>query len=132
MKKTVLIADDDPVMIKLLEFNLVRAGYDTVACREGNSVLSSALEIRPEVAIIDLMLPGRTGLELIGDFRRHGKLAGVPIIVVTAQGRGSTKEELLAAGADSVFTKPFSPSLLLAKVEELSRSRVSEGDIDER
>ncbi len=129
MSNTILIADDDPVMIKLFEFNLGKAGYKTVACREGSSVLSSTLESHPDMVIFDLVLPGRSGLELIKDFRSHAKLAAMPIIVVTAQGRGSTKDALLAAGADCVFTKPFSPSLLLAKVEELLARQSREGGV---
>lgn len=127
MSETILIVDDDPVMIKLFEFNLGKAGYRTVACREGSSVLSSTLETRPDMVIFDLMLPGRSGLELIEDFRSHAELSTMPIIVVTAQGKGSTKEMLLAAGANHVFTKPFSPSLLLAKVEELLAVRSGKG-----
>lgn len=117
--KTILIADDDPVMVKLLEFNLKRANYRVVICREGLSVMPMAEEAQPDLVIFDLMLPGRSGLELIVDFKASPELATIPIIVVTGQGRGSTKDELLAAGADTVFTKPFSPTILMNNIGEL-------------
>jgi two-component system alkaline phosphatase synthesis response regulator PhoP len=114
-----LIADDDPVMVKLLEFNLRRGGFTLVQCREGLSVVTQAREHKPSLAIFDYMLPGRSGLELIQDFRSDPELEHTPIIVVTGQGKGSTKDELLAAGANEVFTKPFSPTLLLNRINEL-------------
>ena len=115
----VLIADDDPVMLKLLEFNLNRSGYQVLTCREGLSVMPTALQDKPDVAIFDLLLPGCSGLELIESFKSHEELRDVPIIVVTGQGRDSTKEQLLEAGASTVFTKPFSPTLLMKRIAEL-------------
>ncbi len=115
----ILIADDDPVMVKLLEFNLKRSGYTVTVCREGLSVMPQAMEKRPVLAIFDLMLPGRSGLELIHDFKDSKELAELPIIVVTGQGKGSTKQELLGAGASTVFTKPFSPTILMSRIDEL-------------
>ena len=117
--KTILIADDDPVMVKLLEFNLKRAGYRVEICREGLSVAAKAHDVSPNLAIFDLMLPGRSGLELIKDFKDHDELVTIPIIVVTGQGKGSTRHELLDAGANTVFTKPFSPTILINSISEL-------------
>lgn len=116
---TILIADDDPVMVKLLEFNLKRGGYQLVQCREGLSVVEQARSHSPSLAIFDYMLPGRSGLELIQDFRGDPDLKPIPIIVVTGQGKGSTKNELLDAGANEVFTKPFSPTVLLSRIKQL-------------
>lgn len=115
----ILIADDDPVMVKLLEFNLKRGGFTLVKCREGLSVADQARKNQPVLAIFDFMLPGRSGLELIQDFRSDDDLKSIPIIVVTGQGKGSTRIELLEAGADEVFTKPFGPTVLLSRINEL-------------
>lgn len=117
--RTILIADDDPVMVKLLEFNLKRGGFRLVQCRDGSSVAVQARHNQPALAIFDYMLPGRSGLELIEDFRADATLKTIPIIIVTGQGKGSTRDELLAAGADEVFTKPFSPTELLNRIEQL-------------
>jgi len=116
-KKTILVADDDPVMLRLLQLNLGKAGFNVVSCNEGLSVLETALSTKPSVALLDYLLPGRTGLELIKDFKGNPSLGSVPIIVVTGQGKGSTRNELIAAGAVEVFTKPFSPSLLIETIQ---------------
>jgi DNA-binding response OmpR family regulator len=117
--KKILIADDDPMMVKLLEFNLRRAGYAMAICRDGLSVCACARAEQPDLAILDVMLPGRTGLELLGDFRADPALAGLPVVIVTSEGKGSTQDDLLAAGARNVYTKPFSPTLLLERVRQL-------------
>lgn len=116
---TILIADDDPLMVRLLQFNLGRAGYELVICREGLSAEREARARRPDAAVIDVMLPGKTGQELIETFRADKDLADMPVIVVTGHGEKQVHVALLAAGAQRVFTKPFAPSLLLVAVEEL-------------
>lgn len=116
----ILIADDDPVMVKLFEFSFRKAGHELIVCREGMSVPERARAESPDVAIFDLMLPGLSGLELIRLFKGEDGLRDIPILVVTGQGRDSTRDELQEAGAASVFTKPFSPSVLLARIEELN------------
>ena len=120
----ILIADDDPVMLKLFELNLKKQGFKVVACSEGNSVPVKARANIPDLAILDYLLPGKSGLELIVEFKNDESLKCVPIIVVTGQGKGSTKEELLAAGADKVFTKPFSPTMLISEVKDRLKSSV--------
>ncbi len=117
--KNVLIAEDDAVMVRLLEYTLKKSGFNTIICRDGSSVFSRISARKPDLGIIDLMLPGKSGQELIREFKADSELARVPLIVVTGQGKGSTKDELLAAGAVSVFTKPFSPTALMARVNEL-------------
>ena len=117
--KKILVADDDPVMIGLYQFNLKKAGYQILVCREGASVVATMQEEKPSLAILDLMLPGRSGWELIEDITADESIAKTPLVVVTGQGKESTKEDLLKQGAASVFTKPFSPRVLLACIQEL-------------
>ncbi|WP_309399234.1 response regulator [Cerasicoccus maritimus] len=116
---TILIADDDPLMIRLLEFNLKRIKCKLIVCREGLGAEQLLKTERPDMAIIDVMLPGKSGLELIQFVRSEPKLASMPLIVVTGHGETQVHEELLAAGANRVFTKPFAPSLLQSAVQEL-------------
>lgn len=120
----ILIADDDPVMLKLFEFNLKKQGFKVAACSEGNSVPVKARADIPDLAILDYLLPGKSGLELIQEFKADPDLSQIPILVVTGQGKGSTKEELLAAGAEKVFTKPFSPTMLINEVKSLLKTTV--------
>ncbi|HVU38879.1 MAG TPA: response regulator [Opitutales bacterium] len=117
--KTILIADDDPMMVKLLEFNLRRSGYTVLVCREGLSVCDKARANHPDLIILDVMMPGRTGLELLHDLKADALLAPVPVLVVTSEGKSSTETSLLAAGALNVYTKPFSPTMLLDRVRQL-------------
>jgi len=117
--KTVLIADDDVVMLKLLSYHLVKAGYAVIRCHDGLGVMEKLEDGRPDLAIFDLMLPGKSGLELIHEFKAAPVLALIPLLVVTGQGRGSTRNELMEAGADQVFTKPFSPTALVSRIREL-------------
>ncbi|OIO60216.1 MAG: hypothetical protein COZ46_07745 [Verrucomicrobia bacterium CG_4_10_14_3_um_filter_43_23] len=115
----ILIADDDPFMEKLLEFTLKKAGFGIIACREGNSVIQRILDEKPVLIILDLMLPGRSGLELIGDIRANQSIARLPVIFVTGQGKESTRNQLTQAGASAVYTKPFSPTALIAMIKKL-------------
>ena len=117
--KKILIADDDPMMVKILEFNLRRAGFDLIICREGLSVCTRAHAEQPDLIILDVMLPGRTGLELVADIKADPVLAGLPVLIVTSEGKNSTLDGLLAAGAANVYTKPFSPTMLIDRVREL-------------
>lgn len=117
--KKILIADDDPVMVKIFELNLRKAGFHLMICREGLSVMARAKGEHPDIAIFDLMLPGMSGQELIRDFKSDSELKDIPIIVVTGQGKDSTRDSLISDGADSVFTKPFSPSALINRLNEL-------------
>ena len=117
--KKILIVDDDPVSVKLIEFTLVKKGYTVIVCREGNCVIETAEKELPELAILDLNLPGRTGYELMEDFKSHSKLSSIPIIFITEQGRNSTEETLINAGAKKVYTKPFSPKKLINDIESL-------------
>jgi len=117
--KKILVADDDPVMIKLLQFNLRRSGYEVTIAREGLSVISMAKAEPPDLAILDLMLPGCTGFDIVKEFKDDERLKDVPLIIVTGQGREGATDELLSVGADSVFTKPFSPKILIARIQDL-------------
>lgn len=117
--KKILIADDDPMMVKLLEFNLRRAGFELIVCREGTTVCARAQAEQPDLIILDVMLPGRTGLELVGDIKADPNLAGLPVLIVTSEGKNSTLDGLLAAGAANVYTKPFSPTMLIDRIRQL-------------
>lgn len=117
--KTILIADDDPLMIRLLEYNLKRADFRLIICREGLGAEHLLKVERPDLAIIDVMLPGKDGLELIQSVRGDEDLKDMPLIVVTGHGEHRVHEQLKEAGANRVFTKPFSPSLLQSTVQEL-------------
>ncbi|HQU09473.1 MAG TPA: response regulator [Opitutales bacterium] len=120
--RTILIADDDPVILKLFEHNLLKSGFNVIKCTEGATVIAQAHLHKPDAVVLDYLLPGRTGLELIADFKADESLASIPLVIVTAQGKTMTKDELMAAGARQVFTKPFSPMLLVSALEDFMKN----------
>ena len=120
----VLIADDEPITLRLLEMSVAQAGNHCSLFTNGPDVIDNAEEIDPDLAILDYQLPGCSGLELIEKFfKQSEKLQGKPIIVVTGYRELALKESLINAGADDVILKPFSPRLLGQRVNELIETK---------
>jgi len=115
--KRILIADDDRVMVRLYQLHLRRQGYSLSIFENGEEVQQHMDALDFDLAILDYMLPGVSGLELIQQIRSMSKHQNTPIIIITGQGRSSLKDELLTAGANTVFTKPFSPVQLIKTIE---------------
>jgi len=115
----ILVAEDDPVMSKLIEFNLKREGFEPILCPDGDIVMKVVRETPPAVALFDLNLPGKSGLELSREFEKDPDLKKIPRMVVTAQGKDAVFDDLYEAGVKRVFTKPFSPSALVDAIREL-------------
>ena len=114
----ILIIDDQPFIIKLIQYNLKRAGYITEALTDGLEALRLIDTIAPDLIILDLRMPTITGTDLCREFRKKDHLKNIPIIVLTAQVPGEAADEVIAAGATDFMTKPFSPVELLANVKK--------------
>ncbi|MGB0372209.1 MAG: response regulator [Opitutales bacterium] len=117
----ILVAEDDPVMVKLLEFTLMREGYTVSVCREGDTVVDKARRENPDLLLVDYILPGMTGDQVAKAFQEDDELSKIPIIVVTGQGRESIRNKMLDIGVQEVFTKPFSPITLMADIKKYLR-----------
>jgi DNA-binding response OmpR family regulator len=115
---TILVIDDDPETLKLLEVILERAGARVVAARDAEQGLRRFYEHRPDLVILDVMMPGRDGWEVCRDLRR---LSAVPIMMLTVLDETRDALRGLDAGADDYVTKPFSPQLLVARAGALLR-----------
>lgn len=113
-----LIADDDPQMLRALRITLSAHGYDVTTASDGSAALDAAIRIHPDLVVIDLGMPGLTGLEVIEALRGWTE---VPILVVSGRSESWDKVEALDAGADDYVTKPFSADELLARLRALSR-----------
>jgi two-component system, OmpR family, KDP operon response regulator KdpE len=113
-----LIADDDPQMLRALRITLSARGYDVVTAHDGKAALDAAINTHPDVIVIDLGMPGLTGIEVIEAIRGWSP---VPILVVSGRSESWDKVEALDAGADDYVTKPFSADELLARIRALSR-----------
>ena len=119
MAKRILIADDEPNIVISLEFLLKREGYEVVVATNGAAALASVREQRPDLAILDVMMPQRNGFEVCQDLRADPQMQGLPIIMLTAKGRDTEVAKGLALGADHYMTKPFSTRELVARVKDL-------------
>jgi CheY-like chemotaxis protein len=114
---TVLICDDEPSLRELIRVSLLDGPYQFVEADDGEESLELARRVRPDVMILDMMMPRRTGLEVLSAMRQEKELADTPVIVLTAQ--PETREEALREGADIVMVKPFEPEQIAAAVEEV-------------
>jgi DNA-binding response OmpR family regulator len=127
MARPILIIEDDPDIMESLRFNLEREGLSTVTAATGEGGLTAALNQSnpPVLIILDLMLPGMSGMELCRRFRREAQTRRTPIIMLTAKTSESDRVAGLDLGADDYITKPFSVRELLARVRAVLR-RVDE------
>jgi DNA-binding response OmpR family regulator len=116
----VLIVDDEPNIVASLEFLMSRQGYDTLVVDDGAAVLDAVERFRPDVLLLDVMLPNTDGFEVCQQLRAGGHDT-LKIVMLTAKGRESEVTRGLAAGADAYVTKPFSTRELVARVASLMK-----------
>lgn len=115
----VLIAEDEPNIVTSLEFLMRKCDYEVCVARDGEEALRLAEEFRPNVVLLDVMMPRRNGFEVCRRIRENPDLARIRILMLSARGRDVEIDKGLALGADAYITKPFSTKELLAKVREL-------------
>ena len=113
----VLVADDDPDILSLVAFRLERAGYDVVTASNGEDALRTALERKPDLAVLDVMMPKLTGLDVVRQVRQNEATARMPVILLTARVQEADVAVGFEAGADDYLKKPFSPQELRARVQ---------------
>ncbi len=124
MSPLILIVEDEPALVTLLRYNLDREGFRVAEARDGEEALLMAREQKPDLVLLDWMLPLLSGLEVCRQLRRGPETRNVPIIMLTARGEEGDKLRGLDNGADDYVTKPFSPSELIARIRAaLRRSR---------
>jgi two-component system phosphate regulon response regulator PhoB len=114
---TVLICEDEPALRELIRVSLEDGPYEFAEADDGEESLVLARELRPDLVILDVMMPRRSGIEVLTEIRRDDVLAATPVIVLTAQ--PETRGEALEKGADRVINKPFVPEDISSAVEEV-------------
>ena len=119
MSSKVLIADDEPNIVISLEFLMKREGYDVSIARDGQETLEAIRRLRPDLVLLDVMMPLRSGLEVLQAVRADEALAGTRILMLTAKGRETDVAKGLALGADAYMTKPFSTRELAERVRRM-------------
>ena len=117
----VLVVDDEKDLADLLSYNLRKAGYEVGTAATGLRALQAVADRRPDLIILDLMLPELSGTEVAGRIRSNPETATIPIVMLTAKGEEVDQLVGLTVGADDYVTKPFSTKVLLARVEAVLR-----------
>ena len=118
-KPLVLAADDDPDILELVSFRLERSGYTVIKAHDGEEALRLALERKPDLAVLDVMMPKLDGFELTRRLRQEEATRGMPIILLTARAQDTDVQQGFNAGADDYIRKPFSPQELRMRVQAI-------------
>ncbi|MGE5225439.1 MAG: response regulator [Planctomycetaceae bacterium] len=117
MPETILVVDDDPDIARFVEVNLRSAGYDVAVAADGQEALDKAQELRPDLVLLDVMMPRIDGFEVAQRMRKSPQTANTSIIMLTAKALSADKVTGLQSGADDYIIKPFDPIELLARVK---------------
>ena len=127
----VLVVDDEPDLLELVQYNLAAAGYDVTCVSSGEEALAAVGSVRPELVILDVLLPGMDGLDVCKTLKGDTQTSAIPIVMLTARGEEADIVTGLEVGADDYLAKPFSPRELLARIKAaLRRRRNSVPDAD--
>ena len=121
----IVVADDDADIRELVEFKLATLGHDIVTVGDGSAAVDACRTQHPDLAVLDIMMPGLTGLEAVKEMRANPEMAGIPVILLTARAQQSDVQIGYDSGADDYITKPFSPKDLAARVEALLAAELS-------
>jgi two-component system, OmpR family, phosphate regulon response regulator PhoB len=127
---TILIVEDEAPLVTLLRYNLEREGFAVLDAQDGEEALAVAREQKPDLVLLDWMLPLMSGIELCRQLRRNPETRALPVVMLTARGEEGDKLRGLDSGADDYVTKPFSPSELIARIRAVLR-RANPAPVDE-
>ena len=123
MSHKILIADDEPNILISLEYLMKREGYAVSVARDGDEALAAILRDRPDLVLLDVMMPKKSGFEVCQEVRSDEAALGTLILMLTAKGRDTDVAKGLGSGADAYMTKPFSTKALVQKVREMLEAR---------
>jgi two-component system phosphate regulon response regulator PhoB len=121
MARTILVIDDEPELVKLLDYNLSKAGYLVISAKDGEAGLAAARKHAPDAVILDVMMPGLDGWEVCKRLRQDPSTSALPVLMLTAKGDEGDRVLGLELGADDYVTKPFGVRELIARVKALLR-----------
>lgn len=119
--KKILIADDEPDILEIIQYNLQTEGYEVITAKNGNEAIEQARRFNPDLIILDIMMPGKNGIEVCNLLRMQPAFNDTLIIFLTALSDEGTEVKGLETGADDFITKPVSPKVLVSKVNALFR-----------
>lgn len=128
MSAKIMIIEDDPDICEILEYNLQQEGYDIGVFHDGQKGLDAVLKNPPDLVLLDLMLPGRNGLEIARIIRKDEHTFNLPIIMITARSEEMDILQGLDQGADDYITKPFRPKEVIARIKAMLRRHLRDED----
>jgi DNA-binding response OmpR family regulator len=117
MPETILVAEDQHTILNLIEFKLKNSGYNVIVVEDGLSALEKARTLRPDMILLDVMMPLMTGFEVLSELKKDSTTKGIPVLIITAQTREDEVIKGLELGADDYILKPFSPNELVARIK---------------
>ncbi len=121
IKPHILIAEDEEAIITMLQYNLEHHGFKVSISKDGEEALVAMKESRPDVVLLDWMMPNKSGIEVCEEMRHTDGLREIPVIMLTARGEESDRVQGLDSGADDYMVKPFSPNELVARINAVLR-----------
>ncbi|MDO1558923.1 phosphate regulon transcriptional regulator PhoB [Brevundimonas sp. 2R-24] len=131
MQPKILVVEDEEALATLLQYNLEKAGYTVDLARDGEEALTQVSEQKPDLVVLDWMLPAVSGVEVCRRLRGQADTRNLPIVMLTARGEESDRIRGLDTGADDYLTKPFSMAELIARIRAVLR-RIRPGLVDDR
>jgi len=118
-KKRILVVDDEGELVKAIQIRLGQAGYESLVAYDGQEGLAKAQKEKPDLIILDLMLPKMDGYKVCGMLKNDTRYKKIPIIMLTARAQDTDEKTGLEVGADAYITKPYKHEAVLAKIKEL-------------
>ncbi|EEE37205.1 response regulator [Rhodobacteraceae bacterium KLH11] len=119
MSRKVLLIEDEPNITEAIRFLLTREGWQVETHAEGTDAVQVVLSARPDLVILDVMLPGKSGMDVLRELREHDEMQGLPVLMLTARGQSRDREMAEQAGVSRFMTKPFSNTEVLTAVRDL-------------
>lgn len=120
MTLRVMLVEDEANILEVVRFLLARRGWEVFGHGNGANAVDEIARRMPDVIVLDVMLPGRSGLEILGDLRGRADLADIPVLMLTAKGQGRDRDTAAALGASAYLTKPFANDELVETVARLA------------
>ncbi len=120
MSRKILVIEDEPNIVEAISFLLKREGWDVATHANGKDAIEAVARTAPDVVILDVMLPGRSGYDILQELRARPETATLPVLMLTARGQAKDRELAERLGASRFMTKPFSNAQVLACIRELA------------
>ena len=128
-RRKILLVEDEPNISEAVRFLLSRDGWSVVVHSNGADAVGRVLSEAPDLVILDVMLPNRSGYEILGEMRKNAGLSDLPVLMLTARGQAKDRDLAFASGANAFMTKPFSNSEMLETVSKLAEAGGVPGDV---